>query len=105
MKNGITYNFTFLFYVQHLKQQQQQHHQNTRSYLIPIFLLVFNFHPHASPMRETYTSKERCIYLPSIKSRGCINWYRFYQPGIKTTPVVLPKPTIQGLAEDKMCVS
>ena len=34
-----------------------------------------------------------------------MNWYRFHQSGFKTTPVILPCPTMQGLVKDVLYVS
>ena len=57
-----------------------------------------------APARET-NNNERFFNITSVRSRGCMHWYRLQQSGFKSTPDVLPCLTIQVLVEDAMYVS
>ena len=54
---------------------------------------------------EQHSQKGFFLNLPSFRSRVCLHWYRFQKSGLKSTPVVLLCPTMQGLAEDAIYVS
>ena len=60
---------------------------------------------HSRLQCVTLTPQEKVLYISLVISRGCLHWYRFHQSEFKSTPVVLPRLTMQGLVEDFMYVS
>ena len=68
------------------------------------FLNYFHPWPHVDPTHETNNNRKG-FDIMSFGSIVCLYWYRFKEIMLKTSQVILPCPTIQGLAVDAMYTS